>query len=67
MDSRERVLTALACRQPDRVPFMFACINPGLQEQILDRELDEYRIDTLCGPLMILRSNPTNACGHPGR
>ena len=38
MISRERVLTALAVQQPDRVPFMEAGIDWEMQVQIMGRE-----------------------------
>lgn len=38
MNSRERVLTALAVQQPDRVPFIEAGVDRDLQVQIMKRE-----------------------------
>ena len=38
MISRERVLTALAVQQPDRVPFMEAGVDREIQVQIMGRE-----------------------------
>jgi len=38
MNSRERVLTALAVKQPDRVPFMEAGVDRELQVQIMGCE-----------------------------
>jgi len=36
--SRERVLTALAVQQPDRVLFMEGSIDQEIQIQVMDRE-----------------------------
>jgi len=38
MISRERVLTALAMQEPDRVPFMEAGVDRGMEVQIMGRE-----------------------------
>ena len=45
MDCRQRVLTALRCGQPDRVPYMYSFIDTKLQEQIVGHELTEYLFD----------------------
>ncbi len=39
MTSRERVLMALRCKQPDMVPFMDSYIDPGIQEILLGENL----------------------------
>ena len=39
MTSRKRVFTALALQEPDRVPFLDACINPTIQKVLLQREI----------------------------
>ncbi|MFH1929727.1 MAG: hypothetical protein ABIK79_16405, partial [Chloroflexota bacterium] len=38
MSSRERVLTALAVQQPDRVPFMEGAVDREIQVQVMGRE-----------------------------
>ena len=38
MTSRERVLAALALKEPDKVPFLDACIDPTIQKALLGRE-----------------------------
>jgi len=55
MNSRERVLVALACRVPDVVPFMFSFVDVELQKQILGRKLTEYVFDLSIDPGFILR------------
>ena len=37
MTSRERVLAALALKEPDKVPFLDACIDPTIQKALLGR------------------------------
>jgi len=70
MDCRERVLTALSCGQPDRVPFMYSFIDPKLQEQIVGHELTEYLFDLDQDPGIMLQPGQTcrlslNYCIHP--
>lgn len=55
MTSRERVLTALACKEPDRVPYMYSFIDTGLQEEIVGRELPDYRFDLSYDPGFIAK------------
>ncbi|HHW30363.1 MAG TPA: hypothetical protein GXX20_01615 [Clostridiaceae bacterium] len=43
MDSRERVLSALNNKKPDKVPYVYAYIDRKIQEQIIGRKIEyEY-------------------------
>jgi len=50
MTSRDRVLTALACKEPDLVPYMYGLVDTGLQEEIVGHELRGYRFDLTIDP-----------------
>lgn len=54
MDSRQRILAALACRQPDRVPWMVSFIDPELQAAIVGRPLDDCQMDLDLEPGLIV-------------
>jgi uroporphyrinogen decarboxylase len=64
MDSRTRVLTALACKQPDRVPFVLAGIDTELQEEIVGHPLEDYRLDLRLEPGLILRPGEEAEYSH---
>ena len=55
MTSRERVLTALACKVPDVVPYMYGIVDTTLQETIVGRELTDYRFDLTIDPGIVAR------------
>ncbi|PKL14605.1 MAG: hypothetical protein CVV52_01080 [Spirochaetae bacterium HGW-Spirochaetae-8] len=70
MNSKERVLTALSVREPDRVPFMFAMVDTQLQEEIVGHALRDYVFDirkdpgTVTVPGESVRTS-LNYCIHP--
>jgi uroporphyrinogen-III decarboxylase len=45
MNKIERVLTALNCKKPDMVPFMFNTVSRSIQERILKKEVNVPTID----------------------
>lgn len=55
MTSRYRVLAALACREPDRVPYMYGLVDTELQEEIVGHDLSEYRFDLTIDPGIIAK------------
>ncbi len=55
MTSRERVLTALARKEPDRVPYMYGLVDTELQEEIVGHELPEYRFDLTIDPGVVAK------------
>jgi len=64
MDSKTRVLTALKCKQPDRVPFVLAAIDTELQEQITGHRLEDYRLDLKLEPGLILQPGEITEYSH---
>ncbi|NWG12637.1 MAG: hypothetical protein HXY20_03785 [Acidobacteria bacterium] len=55
MNSKERVAAALACRVPDRVPFVLAMVDAELQEAVIGRKLIRHRLDLRFIPGLIYR------------
>lgn len=55
MNAKDRILTALACKIPDRVPYMYSMIDIELQEEMLGHELKDYRFDLTKDPGLIAR------------
>jgi len=70
MNKKERVMTALRCRVPDCVPYMYAFVDTELQEAIVGHALPDYRFDLRWDPGEIMSPGDPprrhlNYCVHP--
>lgn len=70
MNSSQRVLTALRCGVPDRVPFAVSVIDTELQEAIVGHDLQEFVFDQTIDPGFVAKpgddtSLQINYCVHP--
>lgn len=70
MNMKERVLTALRCGIPDRIPYMYSVIDTQVQEEILGYKLERYIFDVVRDPGIIAIpgeeiKTDLNYCIHP--
>lgn len=54
MNKKERVLEALQCRVPDRIPYMYSIVDTEVQEKIVGHKLEKYIFDTAKDPGIIV-------------